>query len=77
VPFSLNEAMNVKVSLYNIAGQQVMTILNNEFSAGDYHFAVNADELSSGVYFVKTDFSGTSAPLSDRKSHTQKIVLMK
>jgi hypothetical protein len=74
VPFSLNEAMNVKIALYNIAGQQVMTILNNEFSAGDYHFAVNADELSSGVYFVKTSLrlrSGTDF------GHTQKIVLMK
>jgi hypothetical protein len=80
VPFSLNENLTVKIALYNIAGQQVMNILNNEFSAGDYHFAVNADELSSGVYFVKTNFSGTSSVsqrISDQKSHTQKIVLMK
>jgi hypothetical protein len=80
VPFSLNENITVKITLYNIAGQQVMTILNQELSAGEYHFAVNADDLSSGVYFVKTNFSGTSSVsqrISDRKSHTQKIVLMK
>jgi hypothetical protein len=80
VPFSLNENITVKITLYNIAGQQVMTILNQELSAGEYHFAVNADDLSSGVYFVKTNFSGTSSVsqrISDRRSHTQKIVLMK
>jgi hypothetical protein len=80
VPFSLNENLTVKITLYNIAGQQVMNILNQELSTGNYHFAVNADDLSSGVYFVKTNFSGTSSVsqrISDRKSHTQKIVLMK
>jgi hypothetical protein len=77
VPFFLNEAMTVKVSLYNIQGQQVMTILQNELNAGDYAYQVNAENLSSGVYFVNVELSGTSAPLSDRKSHTQKIVLMK
>jgi hypothetical protein len=77
VPFSLNEAMNVKIALYNIAGQQVMTILQSELNAGDYAYQVNAEDLSSGVYFVNVELSGTSAPLSDRKTHTQKIVLMK
>jgi hypothetical protein len=51
----------------------VMTILNNELSAGDYHFQVNADRLSSGVYFVKT----TMTVAERSRSHTQKIVLMK
>jgi hypothetical protein len=80
VPFSLNEKMAVKIALYNIAGQQVMNILQNELSAGEYQYQVNADALPSGVYFVKTNFSGTSSVsqrISDRKSHTQKIVLMK
>jgi hypothetical protein len=79
VPFSLNEQMSVKIALYNIAGQQLVNILEGELSAGEYAYPVNADVLSSGVYFVMTEFSGadTSTPLSDRKSHTQKIVLMK
>ena len=87
VPFSLNENLTVKISLYNIAGQQVMDILNNELSAGEYHFAINADDLSSGVYFVNVEL-GASTTLSDHSvqrssatgnihSHTQKIVLMK
>lgn len=69
VPFSLNEQMAVKVSLYNIAGQKVMSIINHELSAGDYHFLVKADALSSGVYFLKTSLG--------KGIHTQKIVLMK
>jgi hypothetical protein len=80
VSFTLNEPLAVTIILYNISGQQVMTILNNELSAGNYQTQVNADRLSSGVYFMKTNFSGTSpisSGLSDWKSHTQKIVLMK
>ena len=37
-PFTLNKSMLVKVSLYNIAGQRVMSVLDNKLSAGDYHF---------------------------------------
>jgi hypothetical protein len=87
VPFSLNEAMNVKISLYNIQGQQVMTILQSELNAGDYAYQVNADNLGSGVYLVKTQLTVTDLTVtersrsdqgrSDRRSHTQKIVLMK
>jgi len=69
VPFTLNENLTVKVSLYNIAGQQVMSILNQELSAGDYHFAVNADDLCSGVYFLRINLG--------KRMHTQKMVLMK
>jgi hypothetical protein len=79
--------MSVKIALYNIAGQQLVNILEGELSAGEYAYPVNADVLSSGVYFVMTEFSGAgtstlrqaqdTTPLSDRKSHTQKIVLMK
>ncbi|HDR05854.1 MAG TPA: T9SS type A sorting domain-containing protein [Candidatus Marinimicrobia bacterium] len=50
-----------------------MEILTPELSAGDYHSQVNADALSSGVYFVNVELgSSTYAP-----RHTQKIVLMK
>lgn len=83
VPFTLNEQMAVKISLYNVQGQQVMHILNQELSAGDYRFQVNADKLSSGIYFLKT-MMHTSTPLnmiqeglSMTGSHAQKIVLMK
>jgi hypothetical protein len=72
--------MSVKVNLYNIAGQKVMDILNQELSAGDYNYQINTDELSSGAYFLKTSLTVISAPLggrNDRNSHTQKIVLMK
>ncbi|HDR04407.1 MAG TPA: T9SS type A sorting domain-containing protein [Candidatus Marinimicrobia bacterium] len=73
VPFSLTKAMNVKISLYNIAGQRVMTILENNLNAGEYSYQVNADNLGSGVYFVNVEI-GSSTYF---RHHTQKIVLMK
>ena len=73
VPFALNEPMMVKVGLHNIAGQQVMDILNKRLSAGEYTYQVNTGDLSSGVYLMKTIM--TVAERS--QSHTQKIVLVK
>jgi hypothetical protein len=51
------------------AGQQVVEILNHKLTTGDYHFAVNANKLSSGVYFIRTCIGDGI--------HSQKIVLMK
>jgi len=69
IPFTLNESMPVTISLYNVNGVKVLNILNNELAAGEYSYRINADELSSGVYFVKTQLTNIA--------HTQKIVLMK
>jgi hypothetical protein len=78
VPFSLNEPLNVKITLYNINGQRVMEILNDELAAGEYHFQVNANKLSSGLYFVKSELgASTNSATGEIKSHTQKTVLIK
>jgi hypothetical protein len=69
LPFILTEPMHVTVELYNLTGQSVMTVVNREFGAGSYAYTVNADDLSSGMYLVRTAFNG--------HSHMQKVVLLK
>ncbi|MBD3165898.1 T9SS type A sorting domain-containing protein, partial [bacterium] len=55
IKFDLVEAQNVKLAVYNILGQQVMTLVNRRMDAG-YH-AVNFDarNLSSGMYFYRIE----------------------
>ena len=69
IKFSLPEAQLVNLSVYNMLGQQVMTLVNKELPAG-YHIAKwYAGDIASGVYIYKLT--------SGNKSLTQKMLLMK
>jgi len=69
VPFTLTEPMTVSIELYSLTGQRMMTVVNRDFGAGSYNYTVNANDLASGVYFVRTVFNG--------RMHMQKAVLLK
>jgi len=63
IGFSLAEAGNTTVNVYNIAGQKVDTIVNEFMDAGSHSVVWDASDFSAGVYFytVKSgDFSKTT-----------------
>ena len=75
IPFTLAKSGKVTLSIYNVLGQKVRTLLNNEISSAGTH-VVKWDGLdntgsraASGVYFYKIQ-SGTF-------SAVQKMILMK
>jgi hypothetical protein len=39
------------LNVYDILGNEVATLVNEELAAGSYEINFNAGELSSGVYF--------------------------
>jgi len=69
VPFTLTEPLAVSIELYSLTGQHMMTVVNRDFGAGSYNYTVQADDLASGIYFVRTVFNG--------RMHMQKAVLLK
>mgnify|MGYP006277685171 CR=1 FL=1 len=74
IAFELPEASHVTVTVYNLLGQQVKTLLDAHLSAGSHQVEWNGlDEtgrpVSSGVYFYR--FS------ADDFSETRKMLLMK
>jgi len=74
IPFALPEASDVKISIYNMMGQKVMDIIDDNIEAGYHNVVWNADGsdgriLASGVYFVKMEAANYL--------ETRKIVLMK
>ncbi len=53
IKFSLPEADNVLLRVYNVTGQLVATLINGHYEAGNHKVDFNAQQLSSSVYFYK------------------------
>lgn len=53
IEFSLKENSNVKLSIYNILGQKVVTLIDGQMNAGAHIYQFNASNLSSGIYFYQ------------------------
>ena len=52
INFHLAEPSQVTVKVYNVLGQEIATLLNDEPTEAGYNsFAFDAHVLSSGVYF--------------------------
>lgn len=51
----------VTMKVFNILGQEVMTLVNAEHAPGNYQVTFNANALSSGVYFYKIEAGSFTA----------------
>lgn len=51
IRFSLAAASNVKLIVYNVLGQKVVTLIDRQMRAGVHSVHFNAINLASGVYF--------------------------
>jgi hypothetical protein len=69
ISFSLPKQDHVKLTIFNIAGQKIETLINNEMSSGFYKVRWEADNLPSGVYFYIVETKNIT--------QTRKIILLK
>jgi len=69
ITFSLPSESNVTLKIFNVIGQEVVTLVNENLSAGSYSFQWNAQNLITCVYFY-----GLTA---DKFTETKKMILMK
>ncbi len=53
ISFSIAEAGQTKISIFNILGQEVFVVVNKKLTAGKYIYHFSGSDLSSGVYFYK------------------------
>jgi hypothetical protein len=53
IKFSLPKAARVNLSVYNLLGENIATLLNEEKEAGFYNVQFDASSLSSGVYIYR------------------------
>jgi len=53
IKFSVPERNNVNIKIFNMIGQEIQEIVNQEYEAGNYNVEFNASNLASGVYFYR------------------------
>lgn len=58
IGFSLPAESSVKLSIYDITGREVATLVNQRLSAGEHKYQWNASNFSSGVYFYRISSPG-------------------
>ena len=69
IDFSLPCNSYVKLSVYNVSGQEVDIIFEGYQDSGFHSYTWNASDFSSGIYYVHL--------ISDKKIDTAKAVLIK
>jgi hypothetical protein len=55
IRFNISEAGNVRLTLFNILGQELRTLVNENKSPGVYTLTFNASEFNSGMYIYKIE----------------------
>jgi hypothetical protein len=69
IQYSIPKESQVTLKIYNMLGQEVMTLVNEQQKAGYYKFTLNASKLASGVYFYQV--------VADKYVATKKMLLLK
>ena len=69
IVYGLGSYTNVQISIFNISGKEVESLINEFQSRGYHSLDWNADNHASGVYFVKM--------ITDEHINTKKLLLVK
>jgi hypothetical protein len=69
ISFSLSEATNVRLAVYDYLGREIAILVDSFTSKGKHEVAFDASKLSSGIYFYKI--------ISRKNIATKKMLLLK
>ncbi len=69
IEFSLPQHDFVTLTIYNIRGEKVTTLISESLAAGSYQYNWNAGGMASGVYFYQLQ--------TDKFTQTKKLVLLR
>ena len=69
INYTIPQDGNVKLSVYNLLGNEIAALVNNWQKSGSYTVKFNADDLSSGIYFYRIK--------AGNFTDTKKLILLK
>jgi hypothetical protein len=53
IKYSIPNAGNISLKVYDVLGKEIATLVNEEKSSGNYEVEFNASNLTSGIYFYQ------------------------
>ncbi len=53
ISFTLPEKTNVKLTVFNVLGREIATLVSGELNAGQHSVSFDASRFSSGIYFYR------------------------
>jgi len=74
IEYSLEKQSQISISIYDINGRRLETLVNKKQNAGKYTIDFNSKNYSSGVYFC--EFLINEA-LADEKREVKKMMILK
>ena len=77
IKFSIPNDEFVSLTIHNILGEKVATLINNKISAGDHEVNFNASNLASGVYVYILSVENDGSNSGQTFLSTKKMILMK
>ncbi len=77
ITFRIAEFGFVSLKIYDILGNEVATLINEEKLPGEYRVSFNASGLSSGIYFYKLRVGNSSTGSKQVLSETKKMILLR
>lgn len=69
IKFDIPRTGFVKITVFDILGKEIQTLVNEQLSSGSYNYDFDASHLPSGVYYYKLE--------SNEFMQTKKMVLIK
>ncbi|NTU49952.1 MAG: T9SS type A sorting domain-containing protein [Desulfobulbaceae bacterium] len=73
IMYNVKQSAKVTIDLFNLLGQKVKTLVSKDLERGSYQVQLNANELTSGVYFYRMAAASASGNFVESK----KMVLLK
>lgn len=58
IEFSIPDAENVRLSVYDLLGKEVRTLVDGQLGAGHHTVEFNSSEVPSGLYFYRLTVGG-------------------
>ncbi|NNG26500.1 MAG: T9SS type A sorting domain-containing protein, partial [Ignavibacteriaceae bacterium] len=69
ISFSISNSEFTQLKVYNVLGNEVQTLINENKQAGNHQIEFSAENLSNGIYFYRL--------ISGNFSETKKMILLK
>ncbi len=69
IKFQIPENTFATLKIYDVAGKEISTIVNENLSRGEYEYLWNANSFPSGIYFYRLE--------TESYTQTRKMILVK